>query len=166
PADLSADGLVAAREDAIADFRPLDPARDVVLGQFEDYREIEGVAPDSTTDTFVAVRLWIDNDRWRGVPFLLRTGKRMAVSAQKVTLLLRRDPEELFGDRMPPCAITVSLAGDGGIDLTLTVKEPGPDLALATGTARLDLDDVPGGEPLPAYASLLDDVLHGDRTLF
>lgn len=166
PANMSADGLVAARESAIADFRPLDPARDVVLGQLEGYRDIEGVADGSTTDTFVAVRLWVDNDRWRGVPFLLRTGKRMAASAQKVTLLLRRDPEELFGDRMPPSAITVSLAGDGAIDLTLTVKEPGPDLALVTGTARLDLDDVPGGEPLPAYASLLDDVLHGDRTLF
>ncbi len=166
PANMSADGLVAAREAAIADFRPLDPTRDVVLGQFEGYRDIDGVASDSTTDTFVAARLWIDNDRWRGVPFLLRTGKRMAASAQQVTLVLRPDPEELFGDEMPPSAITLSLAGDGAIDLTMTVKRPGPDLALATGTARLDLDDVAGGQPLPAYASLLDDVVQGDRTLF
>ena len=60
----------------------------------------------------------------------------------------------------------MSLAGDGAIELATTVKRPGPVPAPALGTARLDLDDVSGGEPLPAYASLLDDVLRGDRSLF
>lgn len=165
PRHLAASDLACAREDALRCFRPLDPA-DVVLGQVEGYRDIEGVADDSTTDTFVAARLWVDNDRWRGVPFLLRTGKRMAASAQRVTLVLRRDPEHLYGDRVPAGRISVSLAGDGAIEVTSAVKRPGPDLDLAAGTARLDLDDVAPGEPLPAYASLLDDVLHGDRTLF
>ena len=63
----------------IAHFRPLDPANDVVLGQYDGYRDIDGVPDDSTTDTFVAARLWVDTERWKGVPFLLRTGKRMAV---------------------------------------------------------------------------------------
>ncbi|NCT91026.1 glucose-6-phosphate dehydrogenase [Cellulomonas sp. APG4] len=166
PEDLAATGLVRAREEALTHLRPLDPEDDVVLGQFEGYREIEGIADDSTTDTFIAARAWFDDDRWRGVPFLLRTGKRMAASAQRVTLVLRRDPEHLFGDEIGPSAISLSLAGDGAIEVTTTVKRPGPDLALATGTARLDLDDVEPGEPLPAYASLLDDVLVGDRTLF
>lgn len=166
PRHLAASDLGRAREDALRCFRPLDPADDVVLGQFEGYREIDGVAADSTTDTFVAARLWIDSDRWRGVPFLLRTGKRMAASAQRVTLVLRRDPEHLYGDRVPTGRISVSLAGDGAIEITSAVKRPGPDLDLAAGTARLNLDDVEPGEPLPAYASLLDDVLHGDRTLF
>ena len=166
PRHLAAKDLVRAREDVIGCFRPLDPAADVVLGQFEGYQDIEGVADDSTTDTFVAARLWIDNDRWRGVPFLLRTGKRMAASAQRVSLVLRRDPVRLFGDVVKPSAVTLSLAGDGAIEVTTSVKKPGPDLELAVGTARLDLDDVEPGEPLPAYASLLDDVLHGDRTLF
>lgn len=165
PHRLAASDLTRAREQAIAHFRPLDPS-DVVLGQFTGYQEIEGVADGSTTDTFIAARLWIDNDRWRDVPFLLRTGKRMAVSAQRVTLILRRDPVKLFGDAVPASAISLSLAGDGAIEISTTVKRPGPDLALATGTARLDLDDVVPGEPLPAYASLLDDVLTGDRTLF
>ena len=166
PRHLAVSDLARAREEALADFRPLDPANDVVLGQFEGYREIEGVADDSRTDTFIAARLWVDNDRWRGVPFLLRTGKRMAASAQRVTLLLRRDPDRLFGDKVPGGRITLSLAGDGAIEVTSAVKRPGPDLDLAAGTARLDLDDVEPGEPLPAYASLLDDVLHGDRALF
>ena len=166
PRHLAVEDLARAREDALRCFRPLDPADDVVLGQFQGYREIDGVADDSTTDTFVAARLWVDNDRWRGVPFLLRTGKRLAASAQRVTLVLRRDPEHLYGDRVPTGRISVSLAGDGAIEITSAVKRPGPDLDLASGTARLDLDDVEPGEPLPAYASLLDDVLHGDRTLF
>lgn len=166
PRHLAVTDLVRAREDAIGDFRPLDPANDVVLGQFEGYRDIEGVREDSTTDTFIAARLWIDNERWRGVPFLLRTGKRMATSAQRVTLVLRRDPVHLFGDEVPSSSISLSLAGDGAIDITTAVKQPGPDLDLARGTAKLDLDDVHPGEPLPAYASLLHDVLEGDRTLF
>src|SRR5665647_989701 len=165
PLHLAASHLARAREDALACFRELDVAHDVVLGQFEGYRELKSVAEGSTTDTFIAARLWIDNHRWRGVPFLLRTGKRMAASAQRVTLVLRRDPGSLYGDRVPVGRISVSLAGDGAIEVTAAVKRPGPDLDLELGTARLDLDDV-DGEPLPPYASLLDDVLHGDHTLF
>ncbi|WP_225755680.1 glucose-6-phosphate dehydrogenase [Actinotalea sp. Marseille-Q4924] len=166
PKGMDIDNLVEAREAAIACFRPLDPTGDVVLGQFDGYRDIEGVADDSTTDTFIAARLWVDNNRWRGVPFLLRTGKRMAASAQRVTLVLRRDPEQLFGDRVVPGLISLSLKGDGAIEVTTSIKKPGPDLDIVAGTARLDLGDVEGGEPLAAYASLLQDVLVGDRSLF
>src|SRR3712207_1193001 len=87
PASLAAGDLQAAREAVLAAFRPLDPA-DVVLGRFEGYRDLDGVADDSRTDTFVAARLEVDTDRWRGVPFLLRTGKRMAEGHQQVTLVL------------------------------------------------------------------------------
>lgn len=166
PQGMDIDNLVAAREAAIASFRPLDPTDDVVLGQFEGYRDIDGVDDGSTTDTFIAARLWIDNNRWRGVPFLLRTGKRMAASAQRVTLVLRRDPEQLFGDRVVPGLISLSLQGDGAIEVTTSIKKPGPDLDIVAGTARLDLGEVQDGEPLAAYASLLHDVLVGDRSLF
>lgn len=166
PRDLAVDDLVRAREAAIGCFRELDPEDDVVLGQFEGYRDIEDVDDDSTTDTYVAVRLWVDNDRWRGVPFLLRTGKRMAESHQRVTLVLRRDPVELFGDDVEPGLISLSLAGDGAVEITTSVKRPGPGLELSSGTARLDLGEVEGGDPFPPYASLLHDVLLGDRTLF
>lgn len=165
PPALDAAHLAAAREAVIARFRPLDTGHDVVLGQFAGYRDLDGVAGDSTTDTFVAARLWVDDDRWRGVPFLLRTGKRLAAQAQRVTLVLRT-PDELFGEPAGPGRISLSLAGDGAIDITTTVKRPGPDLRLATGTASLALDDVQPGDPLSPYASLLHDVLVGDRTLF
>ncbi len=158
-------GLGRAREDVIAHFRPLDPMQDVVLGQFDGYRDIDAIPEDSTTDTFVAARLWVDTDRWRGVPFLLRTGKRMAASAQQVTLVLRT-PDELFGSPVGPNRVIVSLKGSGQIKVTTTVKQPGAFLELGTGTADLALADVEPGDPLPAYAGLLEDVLVGDRTLF
>ena len=74
PLSMGAEDLQDAREAVIAAFRPLDPS-DVVLGQYATYRQTEGIAPDSTTDTYVAARLWIDTDRWRDVPFVLRTGQ-------------------------------------------------------------------------------------------
>jgi glucose-6-phosphate 1-dehydrogenase len=165
PRRLDAANLGAAREDVIAHFRPLDPTKDVVLGQYEGYRDIDGVPDDSATDTFVAARLWVDTERWKGVPFLLRTGKRMGASAQQVTLVLRT-PDELFGSPVGPNRVIVSLAGSGELKVTTTVKKPGAFLELGTGTADLALADVEPGESLPAYAGLLEDVLVGDRTLF
>ena len=96
PASLDALDLQAAREKIISCFRPLDP-REVVLGQFDGYREVPGVDPHSSRDTFVAARLWIDNPRWRNVPFYLRTGKRLAASNQRVSLILREPPGPLAG---------------------------------------------------------------------
>jgi glucose-6-phosphate 1-dehydrogenase len=166
PASLTPTDLQAARESVLACFRPLDPARDVVLGQFEGYRHLQGVAEDSTTDTFVAARLWVDTDRWRDVPFLLRTGKRMARSAQRVSLWLRT-PEGPV-DAVPDHGnvVSLSLSGSGSLDISLVTKRPGPDLVLARAQTTLDLKRVAGGTPLPPYVSLLHDVLTGDRSLF
>jgi glucose-6-phosphate 1-dehydrogenase len=166
PPSLTPTDLQAARESVLACFRPLDPARDVVLGQYEGYRQLDGVADDSTTDTFVAARLWVDTDRWRGVPFLLRTGKRMARSAQRVSLWLRTPDGPV--DAMPDHGnvVSLSLSGSGSLDIRLITKEPGPDLVLARAQTTLDLKHVPGGKPLPPYVSLLHDVLTGDRSLF
>src|SRR5690606_34675445 len=138
PEDLRDPRSVAsAREDAIASFRPLDP-KDVVLGQFEGYRDIDGVAGDSRTDTFVAARLWVDNDRWRGVPFLLRTGKRMAADGEEVTLVLRDPAGPLAGEVAHPGTVRISIEDTGSkLSFGLSVKQPGPDLDLAVGTARL-----------------------------
>jgi glucose-6-phosphate 1-dehydrogenase len=100
------------------------------------------------------------------VPFLLRTGKRMTCSAQRVSLLLRR-PEGPV-DTVPGHGnvVSLSLSGSGSLDIGLVTKEPGPDLALAPARTTLDLKNVPGGTPLPPYVSLLHDVLTGDRSLF
>ena len=165
PASLSPDDLQEARESVLAAFRPLDPD-EVVLGQFDGYTDIEGVADDSRTDTYVAARLWVDTDRWHGVPFVLRTGKRMAASEQRVSLLLRRPDGPVTDVPGHGNVLSLSLSGSGAVDLQVVAKEPGPDLSLATATATLQLADVPGGTPLPPYVSLLHDVLVGDRSLF
>jgi glucose-6-phosphate 1-dehydrogenase len=166
PASLAAADLQSAREDVIAGFRPLDPA-EVVLGQFEGYRDTDGVAKDSTTDTFVAARLWIDTPRWHGVPFLLRTGKQLHADAQQISLLFR-EPSGPLAEHLPAdgTVLTLSVSGSGAIDLRVVLKRPGPELALTTGTARLQLEDVPDGDPLPPYVRLIHDVITGDRSLF
>jgi glucose-6-phosphate 1-dehydrogenase len=165
PESIDPEHIAQAREEVIGSFRPLT-WDDVVVGQYEGYRQLEGVAPDSRTETFAALRLWIDNDRWRGVPFLLRTGKCLAVSRQRVSVVFREPPTG-FGD--PPeggNVITFELSGPGEIDLTMVAKQPGPELTLAAARARLPLGEAFHTPALPAYARLIHDVLLGDRSLF
>jgi glucose-6-phosphate 1-dehydrogenase len=165
PASLAADDLQAARERVIRSFRPLDPA-EVVLGQFTGFRDVPGIAARSRTDTYVAARLWIDNARWRGVPFLLRTGKRLAEGEQRVSLVLRAPSGPLAMGHDPANVLSFSLAGSGEIDLSLSIKRPGPDLRIETSTSRISLANLPGADPLPPYVRLIHDVLLGDRSLF
>jgi glucose-6-phosphate 1-dehydrogenase len=165
PATLGAADLQSARERVIRSFRPLDPA-EVVLGQFDGYRDVAGVKPRSRTDTFVAAKLWIDNPRWKGVPFLLRTGKRMAASAQRVTIVLRTPGRPLGGLPAQANALTFSLSGDGEIELRLLAKQPGVELRVEPATIKLPLAQLPDAEPLPPYVRLIHDVLLGDRSLF
>jgi glucose-6-phosphate 1-dehydrogenase len=165
PESLSAEHLQAAREEVIGAFRPLDPT-EVVLGQFEGYKDIEGVGKRSTRDTFVAARLWIDNDRWRGVPFLLRTGKRMAESHQRVSIILREPKGTLDDVPKSGNVLSFELAGDGAISLALVAKRPGAELSLDVVETSIPLSRIDGAEPLPPYVRLIHDVLLGDRSLF
>jgi len=166
PASFGALDLQAAREKVISSFRPLDPA-EVVLGQFDGYRDVPGVAPGSTMDTFVAARLWIDNARWRGVPFYLRTGKRLAASEQRVSIISREPAGPLAG-KLPWAAnvLAFSLDGSGGIDLSLLAKKPGPGLETEEADAAIPLASLSGADPLPPYVRLIHDVIIGDRSLF
>ena len=166
PASLGALDLQAAREEVIGKFRRLDPA-EAVLGQFDGYRDIEGIDPHSNQNTFVAAKLWIDTDRWQGVPFYLRTGKRLAGSAQRVSLILREPGGPLAG-QLPADAnvLCFSLAGDGDIELSLVTKKPGPALNLDVARVNVQLSSLPGADPLPPYVRLIHDVLLGDRSLF
>ena len=166
PASLDAADLQAAREKVISSFRPLDPA-EVVLGQFNGYHDVPGVAANSSRDTYVAARMWIDNPRWRGVPFYLRTGKRLAETRQRVSLVLREPDGPLTG-QLPTESnvLSFSLAGDGEIDLSLVAKKPGPGLDLDTAVAPIPLSGLKGADPLPPYVRLIHDVLLGDRSLF
>jgi glucose-6-phosphate 1-dehydrogenase len=166
PASLGAANLLAARETVIKHFRPLD-LREVVLGQFAGYRDVPVIAPDSERDTFVAARLWVDNARWRGVPFYLRTGERLAATRQRVSMILR-EPAGPLGGQLPREAnvLSFSLAGGGEIDLSLVAKKPGLALALDTAHMSVPLSRLKDADPLPPYVRLIHDVLVGDRSLF
>jgi glucose-6-phosphate 1-dehydrogenase len=167
PASLGAADLQSAREKVIKSFRRIDPA-EVVLGQFAGYRDVPGVAATSTRDTYVAARLWIDNPRWRGVPFYLRTGKRLAETAQRVSLILRKPDGGPLARQLPADTnvLSFSLAGDGEIDLWLVAKKPGAGLSLDVAKAAIPLSKLAGADPLPPYVRLIHDVLIGDRSLF
>jgi glucose-6-phosphate 1-dehydrogenase len=165
PASLGAADLQSAREKVIRAFRPLDPA-ETVLGQFEGYREVPGVKPRSKTDTYVAATLWIDNPRWRGVPFFLRTGKRLAAGEQRVSLILRTPAAPMPGLPTQANALSFSLSGSGEIDLTLLAEKPGIELKFEPAEISLPLAQLPDAEPLPPYVRLIHDVLVGDRSLF
>ncbi len=170
PADASAAAIAAGREAALADFRAIDPA-EAVLGQADGYTDLEEVADGSTTDTFVAARVWVDSDRWRGVPFLLRSGKYLAGDAQQVSLVLRRpedvvDGVDLGGDGDHRKALVVELSGDGRLRIGVSAQRPGSEGDLVDGELVMALPDLPGAAPLPPYASLLRDVMLGERALF
>jgi glucose-6-phosphate 1-dehydrogenase len=157
--------IAEAREAVIGCFRPLT-WDDVVVGQYDGYRDLPGIPSDSRTETFVAARLWVDNDRWRGVPFLLRTGKCLAESRQRVSVVFKQ-PTHTFG-AVPKSGNVVSfdLAGGGEISMSLVAKQPGPELMLGEAVAKLPLGEAFHTPSLPAYARLIHDVLLGDRSLF
>jgi glucose-6-phosphate 1-dehydrogenase len=117
-------------------------------------------------DTFVAAKLWIDNPRWRGVPFYLRTGKRLALNEQRVSLILRTPAAPITGLPTLSNVLAFSLTGNGEIDLSLLAKKPGPQLEVDATTARIALSSLAGANPLPPYVRLIHDVLLGDRSLF
>lgn len=167
PGEWSADAVRRARAAVFADVRPLDPAR-VVLGQYDGYRDEEDVDEDSDVETFVALEAWVDNDRWRDVPFLLRTGKAMAETRRTVTLRFRAPDSTVFGgEGLRPDELVLELTDEAQIHVDLLGKRPGPEMELAPATMRLDLgEELPDDEPLEAYERLLLDVLAGDHTLF
>ncbi len=168
PASFTAEALGAGRQAVFDDIQPLDPAR-VVRGQYAGYRDLPDVADDSDTETLVAVEAHIDNDRWAGVPVLLRTGKRMPESRRAITLTLREPPMHMFpaaGARAPD-ELVFEIAEPGGIRVNFRSKEPGATMRL--GGAHLDFvyrQSFDPGAELKAYERLLHDTMLGDRTLF
>ncbi len=143
-------------------------ADDVVIGQYDGYRDLEGVADDSATDTFVAARVHIDNWRWDGVPFFLRTGKALAAKEQLVTLAFRRPPATMFSE-VPESGLerdhlTFDLSG-GGAGFSFLAKLPGPALRLGRANMRFTYGET-GSRLIGPYERLVHDALLGDRTLF
>jgi glucose-6-phosphate 1-dehydrogenase len=144
--------------------RPLSPD-DVVRGQFEGYRELEGVDPASTTESFVACRLAIETWRWAGVPFYIRAGKRMAVTATEVLVELKRPPRDVFGEKtdVHPNHVVFRLGPDMEITLGARTKVPGEKLR---GEEVELVAAQRAGEELSPYERLLTDAIEGDTELF
>lgn len=134
------------------------------------YREERGVSPGSTVETFVAMKLFIDNPRWTGVPFYLRTGKRLARTATEVAVRLKNEPPPLFKSLPPeqrqPNELVLRIQPDEGISLSFSAKSPGPGMNLRTVNMDFSYTKSFGSEPTPAYERVLLDALHGDASLF
>ncbi len=146
------------------------PSEDVVRGQYEGYLQEEGVAEGSDTETFVAARLHVDNWRWAGVPFFMRTGKKMKRKYQAVTLAFKEPPRQMFREDQSVWFehdhLTFHLGPNEGVSVTFLAKKPGP--AIELGPARMDFRyERSYDSPLiEAYERLLHDALLCDRTLF
>jgi glucose-6-phosphate 1-dehydrogenase len=133
------------------------------------YRQEKGVKPDSATETYVALRLQIDNWRWAGVPFYLRTGKRMARRVSEIAIRFHRTPHLIFRRHpagVEPNLLVLRIQPDEGMALEVAAKTPGPELRLGPVTLDFRYGDVFGGEPPDAYERLLLDAIHGDATLY
>ncbi|MGW3558761.1 glucose-6-phosphate dehydrogenase [Streptomyces sp. NPDC000963] len=148
--------------------RTMDPAA-TVRGQYEGYLGVEGVRPDSTTETYFATRLFIDNWRWAGVPFYLRSGKALAVTATEVIVQLRTPPLELFGGdaaETPPNLIRFRIDGDTGIRADLMLRKPGEGVERpVTVPIGVDFAKVLGRQELP-YENILRGAVVGDPETF
>jgi glucose-6-phosphate 1-dehydrogenase len=169
PKSLDAADLRDAKAAAFADLRPF-AVEDAVFGQFQGYRQEEGVDPESRTETFVALRAFVDNDRWRGVPFLLRTGKALAENRRVVTVTFHDPEHQIFprddagGGR--PNEIVFDLREDPQLSVDVRVKVPGPSSAVAVAGLKLDVERALGREGLEAYERLFHDIMLGDHLLF
>jgi glucose-6-phosphate 1-dehydrogenase len=156
--------------------KPAEVAQATVRGQYlggdgaPGYRQEAGVAADSTVETFAAVRLWIDNWRWSGVPFYLRTGKRLAAKASQVVVAFRQEPVNFFQqlgcDVGGPNLLCVRIAPREGISLVFDAKVPGPRMLLRPVRMSFRYDSAFASSTPEAYERLLLDALCGDPTLF
>jgi len=147
-----------------------DPTKLIVRGQYNGYRSETGVAKDSQTETYIALKTYIDNWRWGGVPFFLRTGKHLPDRFTSITVQFRMPPTLLFGPPqecyLRPNRITLRIQPNDGISLDLDVKEPGQGLKTRPVKLNFDYQDSFTNPSPEAYQRLLQDVVIGDQSLF
>jgi len=150
---------------------PIRPA-DVVRGQYNGYRGEDGVDAESETETFIALKCYIDNWRWAGVPFFLRTGKRLAEGQRIISIAFREPPKSMFPvgsgvGAQGPDHLTFDLADASKMSLSFYGKRPGPGMRLDKLSLQFAMHDTGFlGEVLEAYERLILDAMRGDRTLF
>ena len=150
---------------------PIQPA-DVVRGQYTGYRSEPGVNPESETETFIALKCSIDNWRWAGVPFFLRTGKRLAEGQRIISIAFREPPKSMFPANsgvgaQGPDHLTFDLADASKMSLSFYGKRPGPGMRLDKLSLQFAMHDTGFiGDVLEAYERLILDAMRGDHTLF
>jgi glucose-6-phosphate 1-dehydrogenase len=181
PVSLDADAIREAKLNVLRAMRPLKPAdvRNLTVraryargtiegGPVPGYLEEHGIPRDSQTETFVAVKTYIDNWRWAGVPFYLRTGKRLPARESLITVQFKDSPRILFNRnaQLPPNALTVRIQPDEGFSFEVLAKQPGLDLSLKPVRMNLRYQSEFTGPSPDAYERLLLDVMAGDHTLF
>ncbi len=183
PVSLEAESMRDEKVKLLKSIRPLTPddvARQVVRGQYfagavdgqlrPGYRQEPKVKPDSNTETFVAVKLFVDNWRWSGVPFYLRTGKYLPLSASEVRIQFRPTPNVLFaaqcGNKLDPNALTLRLQPNEGISIRFNGKVPGTSTSVRPVRMSFSYNSEFGAYTPEAYERLLLEAMAGDATLF
>ncbi len=171
PTALAPVAITEEKSKVFRSLRPLAVER-VVRGQYEGYRSEPGVDADSQTETFVALECQVDNWRWSGVPFYLRTGKRMAEGARIISIAFREPPQSMFpagsgvGDYGPD-HLTFDLDESSRLSLSFYGKRPGPLMTLEKLSMQFSLVEMEReGDTLEAYERLIRDAMNGDHTLF
>ncbi len=174
PVSFRADDIRDEKAKVLRSLRPIaesDVASHVVRAQYQGYRSEEGVSPDSTTPTFVAMKAFIDNWRWQGVPFYIRAGKSLHKRITEVSFHFHPVPFCLFGrdevcQLLQPNVLTLRIQPDEGIFLRFNTKVPGDDLSVSA--VRMDFNYARAFDrpPQDAYERLLVDCMRGDATLF
>jgi glucose-6-phosphate 1-dehydrogenase len=171
PTSLASEPITDEKNKVFRSLLPLDPQR-VVRGQYEGYRNEPAVDPNSSTETFVALRCELDNWRWSGVPFYLRTGKRMGEGARIISIAFREPPHAMFPQdsrvgRYGPDHLTFDLDESSRVSLSFYGKRPGMGMVLDKASMQFSLDETGyRGEAVEAYERLIRDAMIGDRTLF
>ncbi|MFY9823487.1 MAG: glucose-6-phosphate dehydrogenase [Thermoanaerobaculia bacterium] len=183
PVSFAADVVRDERVKVLSAIRPFtdeDVLRFTVRGQYGEgamsgerapgYRGEKSVAPNSSTETFAALEMFIDNWRWADVPFYLRTGKRLPKRATEIAIQFKRAPLMLFRDtpveRLSPNLLVLHIQPDEGISLRFEGKVPGPQMKLGTVRMHFEYADYFGAQPHTGYETLLYDCMLGDTTLF
>jgi glucose-6-phosphate 1-dehydrogenase len=171
PTALEPKSISEEKNKVFRSMMPLDP-REVVRGQYTGYRAEEGVDPESDTETFIALKCMIDNWRWAGVPFYLRTGKRLAEGQRIISIAFREPPKSMFPPGsgvggQGPDHLTFDLADASKMSLSFYGKRPGPGMRLDKLSLQFAMHDTGLiGDVLEAYERLILDAMRGDHTLF
>ena len=170
PASFEADALRNEKVKVLSAVKPIPP-QDTIRAQYDGYCEAEGVAPGSKTPTYAALKLFINNWRWQGVPFYLRSGKALAKKVSEVVVVFKCPPHMLFNpddeDCFTPNILSLCIQPDEGIHLKFEAKVPGSYLDAQSVDMEFHYRSSFGDEPLPdAYERLLLDALNGDASLF